>query len=97
MKKSRFTGAKIVSILKELEAGTSATELGRRHGVHPNTIGNWKQKYSGLESSDLARLKQLEVEHAQMSRIIARQALELEAVRDLISKNGWGPRSGKKR
>ncbi len=96
MKKSRFTEAKIVSILKELEAGTSATELGRRHGVHPNTIGNWKQKYSGLESSDLARLKQLEVEHAQMSRIIARQALELEAVRDLISKNGWSPRSGKK-
>ena len=96
MKKSRFTEAKIVSILKELEAGTSATELGRRHGVHPNTIGNWKQKYSGLESSDLARLKQLEVEHAQMARIIARQALELEAVRDLISKNGWSPRSGKK-
>jgi putative transposase len=96
VKKSRFTEAKIVSILKELEAGTSATELGRRHGVHPNTIGNWKQKYSGLESSDLARLKQLEVEHAQMSRIIARQALELEAVRDLISKNGWSPRSGKK-
>jgi putative transposase len=96
VKKSRFTEAKIVSILKELEAGTSATELGRRHGVHPNTIGNWKQKYSGLESSDLARLKQLEVEHAQMSRIIARQALELEAVRDLISKNGWSPRSAKK-
>ena len=96
MKKSRFTEAKIVSILKELEAGTAATELGRRHGVHPNTIGNWKQKYSGLESSELARLKQLEVEHAQMSRIIARQALELEAVRDLISKNGWSPRSAKK-
>ena len=93
MKKSRFTEAKIVSILKELEAGTSATE---RHGVHPNTIGNRKQKYSGLESSDLTRLKQLEVEHAQMSRIIARQALELEAVRDLISKHGWSPRSGKK-
>ena len=37
--------AKIVSILKELEAGTSAASLGRRHGVHPNTIGNWKQKY----------------------------------------------------
>jgi hypothetical protein len=65
-------------------------------GVHPNTIGNWKQKYSGLESSDLARLKQLEFEHAQMSRIIARQALELEAVRDLISKNGWSHRSAKK-
>jgi putative transposase len=95
--KKRFTEAKIVSILKELEAGTPATELGRRHGVHPNTIGNWRQKYSGLETSDLSRLKQLEAEHTQMQRIIARQALELEAVRDLISKNGWAPHSGKKR
>jgi hypothetical protein len=65
--------------------------------VHPNTIGSWKQKYSGLESSDLACLRQLEAERVQMQRIIARQALELEAVRDLISKNGWGPRSAKKR
>ncbi len=97
MKKSRFTDAKIVSILKELEAGTSATELGRRHGVHPNTIGAWKTKYRGLETSDLTRLKQLESEHSQMQRIIARQALELEAVRELISENGWGPCSAKKR
>ena len=81
MKKSRFTEAKIVSILKELDAGTPATELGRRHGVHPNTIGIWKQKYAGLETSDLARLKQLESENAQMQRIIARQALEIEAVK----------------
>ena len=42
MKKGRFTEAKIVSILKELEDGTPATELGHRHGVHPNTIGNSK-------------------------------------------------------
>jgi len=48
VKKSRFTEAKIVSIFKELEAGTSATELGRRYGVHPNTIGSWKQNMPDL-------------------------------------------------
>ena len=72
VKKSSFSEAQIVGILKELEAGSPATELGPRHGVHLNTIRLWKDKYAALESSDLARLKQLEAENAQMHRIIAR-------------------------
>ncbi|MGB6987217.1 MAG: transposase [Candidatus Aquilonibacter sp.] len=97
MKKSRFTEAQIVAILKELDGGTPATELGRKHGIHANTIRLWKDKYSGLETSDLVRLKQLEAENAQMQRIIARQALEIDAMKSLVSKNGWGPRSEKTR
>lgn len=97
MKRSRFSEAQIVSILKELDAGTPATELARRLGVHANTIRGWRDKYKGLETSDLVRLKQLENENARMQRIIARQTLELDAVRELISKNGWGPRSDEKR
>ena len=88
VKTSRFSEAQIVGILKELEAGSPATELGRRHGIHPNTIRLWKDKYAGLESSDLARLKQLEAENSQMQRIIARQTIEIDAVRTLIEKNG---------
>lgn len=97
MKKSRFTEAQIIAILKELDAGTPATELARRHGVHANTIRLWKDKYAGLETSDLVRLKQLEEESRRKDRIIARQALELDAMKELVEKNGWGPRSEGKR
>ncbi len=97
MKKGRFSEAQIVAILKELDAGTTATELGRRHGIHANTIRLWRDKYSGLETSDLARLKQLEDESRRKDRIIARLTLENDAVRELISKNGWGSRSDEKR
>jgi putative transposase len=97
VKKSRFSEAQIVGVLKELDGGTPATELARKHGVHPNTIRGWRDKYAGLQTSDLVRLRQLELENAQMQRIIARQTLELDAVKELISKNGWGPRSAAKR
>ena len=97
MKKSRFTEAQIVAILGELEAGTPATQLARRHGVHANTILGWRKKYAGMRSSDLARLRQLEDENRRMQRIIARQTLELDAVRDVFAKNGWGPRGDAKR
>ncbi len=53
LKKTRFTEAQIVAILKELDAGTAATELARRHGIHANTIRLWRDKYAGLETSDL--------------------------------------------
>ncbi len=97
MKKSRFTEAQILGILKELDGGTPATELAHQHGIHANTIRLWRDKYAGMQTSDLVRTKQLEAENAQMRRIIARQALEIDSVRELISKNGWGPSNAKKR
>ena len=61
MKISRFTEAQIVAILKEADAGTPIAELARRHGLHANRIRLWRDKYGGMQTSDLARLKQLEV------------------------------------
>lgn len=97
VRKSRFSDAQIVGIVREYDAGASPAELARRHGVHANTIRLWKTKYGGMEVSDVARLKQVEAENAQMHRIIAQLTLKVDAMEDLIRKNGWGLHSGKKR
>ena len=97
MRKSRFTEAQIVAIVKEHEAGTPTAQLPRKHGIHPNTLRLWKAKYGGLDVSEVARLKQLEHEASRMRNIIANQAMEIDAMKELISKNSWCLRNGKAR
>ena len=97
MRKSRFTEAQIVAIVREYDAGTPVAELARKHGIHANTIRLWKSKYNGMEVADVVRLKELEAENAQMHRIIAKLTLKVDAMDNLIRKNGWGLRSDKKR
>ena len=96
MKRSRFSEAQIVSILREYDAGTPIAELARKHGVHANTLRLWKSKYGGLDVSDLMRLKQLEEENARMRRVIANLTLEIDVVKEYAAKNSWSPRSAKK-
>ncbi|MDB5072081.1 MAG: transposase IS-type [Candidatus Eremiobacteraeota bacterium] len=76
-------------------AATAAAS--RRHGVHPNTISAWKSKYGGMESSEIARGRAIEDENARMKRIIANLSLENDAMKELIAKNSWSPRSDKPR
>lgn len=67
-------------MITRFEAGTSVEEIGRRHDVHANTIRIWRAKYAGMDAGDIARLKQLESENAQMQCIIARQTVKIDAM-----------------
>jgi putative transposase len=84
MKKSRFFEEKIISILKELEAGAKATELARKYGMSDVTIYNWKARYGGMEISDLRRLKELESENARL--MYADLSLTHQALQDAVEK-----------
>jgi putative transposase len=87
MRKSRFTEAQVVGILKELKAGAKAADLCRQHGVSEATLYNWRAKYGGLEASDLLRLKQLEDENRRLKKIVADQALNIEALKMVAGGN----------
>ena len=86
MKKTRFTEEQILKVLKEYQAGKKVTDISREHGISDVTFYNWKSKYSGMELSELKRLRELESENGKLKRIVAELNLENYALKDLIEK-----------
>ena len=60
MKKSVHSESEMVKAVKELESEISAEVVARGHGVTRATLYNWKSKYSGMDVSQVRRLKELE-------------------------------------
>lgn len=90
MKKSKFSEEQIVRLLQEAESGQKTqAELCREHGVSQNTFYVWKRKYSGLQTEDLKRLRELERENDELKKLVAERELEISAVRKVFRKNGW--------
>jgi putative transposase len=87
MRRSRFSEEQIVAALREHEAGASTGELCRRLGVAQETLYRWKRKYGGLDVNDARRLRTLEEENGRLKRLVADQALDILALRELVRKN----------
>ena len=88
MKMSEFSEEQIVRILKEVEAGAKVNETCRKHGISEPTYYAWKNKYAGMDVSQLRHLKDVEVELARLKRMYAELALEHHALKDVLSRKG---------
>lgn len=86
MKRSRFTEEQITTILAEYRAGTNQRELSRKYGVSTTTISKWHGQFGSMGTSEVQRLRQLEAENGQLQRIVATQAVELLAAKDIIKR-----------
>ncbi|BCS52666.1 transposase [Geobacter sp. SVR] len=68
IQKARFT-----------EPGMQGKDVCRKQESATPLINNWKSKYSGMETSDLKRMKEMEAEMSRLKRIYADLALENRA------------------
>jgi putative transposase len=86
MKRSKFNPTQIAKILKEFELGKDVETLSREHGISKATLYKWRQRYGGMEASELKKVKQLEEENAKLKRMYADLALELDMAKYIIEK-----------
>jgi putative transposase len=86
MKKSRFTETQIVKAINEHEAGKKAEEICREMGITPATFYNWRQKYSGMQASEVKKMKELQDENAKLKRMFADLSLVHDALKDAVAK-----------
>ena len=86
MKAKRFSPEQIASILKEYDNGKSVLEITRIHGVSKASFYKWRERYGGMSSEELKRMKLLEEENRRLKHMYAELALDLKLAREIIEK-----------
>ena len=86
MKTSKFTDSQIMAILKQAESGTPIAALCREHGMSNATFYKWRAKYGGMDTSLMARLKELETENTRLKKMYAEERLKAEIIQEAMSK-----------
>jgi len=86
MKKSRFTDSQIIDVLKRAEAGLTVPELCRGLGISSATFYKWRAKFGGMDTSLMARMKELEAENARLRKMHVEEKLKAEVVAEALAK-----------
>ena len=82
----KMTEHQIVAILKEAEAGIPVKELCRKYGMGNSTFYKWREKYGGMQTSDIKRLKDLEAENRKLKQMFAELSLKSQLQEEIIKK-----------
>lgn len=82
----RRSEEEIVKILKEAESGVPVRDVIRKYNVSEQSFYRWRQKYGGMETSEVRRLKDLERENSELKKMVAEQALDIRMLKDINSK-----------
>ena len=87
MKKTRHTPEQIIRKLRKAEAklasGTSVPEVARELGISEATFHRWKNRYGGMQTDSMKRLKDLESENARLKKIVADQAVDISILKEM--------------
>lgn len=84
--KKRFTEEQIIGFLREADAGLPVKELCRKHAFSEASYYGWKAKFGGMTVSEAQKLKVLEAENAKLKRLLANSLLEIDAMKEVLSR-----------
>jgi putative transposase len=92
VKRRRHTPEQIIRKLREAERllgeGQTIPEAAKALEISEQTFHRWRNQYGGMKADDAKRLKELERENRSLKAIVADQALEVRALKE-ISRGNW--------
>lgn len=86
MKTTKFTDNQIINILKQAEGGIPVTQVCREHNISSATFYKWRSKFSGMDASLMARMRELEQENTRLEKMHAKKRLKYEIIQEAVSK-----------
>ncbi len=86
MKRSKFSENQIIAILKAVEGGRTVREVCRENEIAETTYYKWKQKYGGMQASDIKRLRELEEENRKLKQMYAELSLDHVMLKEVLTK-----------
>ena len=85
MQKNQFTDEQIVAILQQAEKGEkTVAEVCRQHNVSENSFYRWRTRFGGMNTSEAARVRELEKENARLKRLLAERDLEVDIIKEIL-------------
>ena len=90
-KRRRHTPEQIIRKLREAERlqaeGADIATVTRQLEISEQTFHRWQAQYGGMNASDAKRLKDREKEDQRLKRIVADQALDISALKEVATGN----------
>ena len=86
MKRSKFTDSQIMEALKSVDSSLAVPEICRELGISTATFYKWRAKYGGMDTSMMARMKELEAENARLKKMYIEEKLKAEILNEAITK-----------
>jgi transposase-like protein len=92
VKRRRHTPEQIIRKLREAERllgeGKTIPEAAKELEISEQTFHRWRNQYGGMKADDAKRLKELARENEQLKAIVADQALEVRALKE-VARGNW--------
>jgi transposase-like protein len=91
MSRKRFTGEKIIGMLRESEValaqGKKIGEVCRGLGISEQSYFRWRREYGGLRTTQAKRIKDLERENSRLKKAVADLTLDKLILREALEGN----------
>jgi putative transposase len=87
MKRRRHTPEQVVRKLREADRlqgeGKELAEVLRHLEVSEQTLHRWRNQFGGMKAEGAKRLRELERENQRLKQVVADQALDIQALKEI--------------